>query len=153
MRRTLEERIEERIAYEPNTGCHLWTGHLDKDGYGQITVAKGVIRKPHRVRYEMTRGPIPNGLYVLHKCDTPACVNPDHLFLGTQKENIHDAAAKGRRAVGERHPGAKLRAIDVKRIRERLRAGHTQVAIAKDYGISQDTVSKIKLNRLWKEGS
>ena len=79
---------------EPNTGCLLWLGH-SYDRYGNFKI-KGKGVRAHRYAYELTYGPIPTGLCVLHGCDTPLCVNPEHLFLGTQKENAMDREAKGR---------------------------------------------------------
>jgi len=80
---------------EPNTGCLLWTGYSDKLGYGRVNINKkyGLL---HRLSYEKYKGQIPNGLCVLHKCDTPACFNPDHLFLGTKYDNKMDSIRKGR---------------------------------------------------------
>lgn len=82
---------------EPNTGCILWTGHLCARGYGRIGYAsKGSAVLVHRIAYECANGPIPRGMVVCHTCDTPMCVNPDHLFVGTQKDNMRDMFKKGR---------------------------------------------------------
>src|ERR1700728_2715027 len=102
---TLLERFEFYAMPEPNTGCWLWAGAVDSDGYGAICVGPDVkkergyatkIRKAHRISYELFRGPIPDGLGVLHRCDMPCCVNPDHFFLGTNTDNVRDMIAKGR---------------------------------------------------------
>lgn len=91
--------IMNRVEQEPNTGCWLWTGAvIPVSGYGQMRYGKGTPKKAHRVSYEIFVGPIPDGLYVCHRCDTPLCVNPDHLFLGTAKDNAQDAMRKGRYA-------------------------------------------------------
>jgi hypothetical protein len=92
---TLSERLDMLTVTEPNTGCHLWVGAISYGGYGKIKMS-GRGRLAHRVSYAHKFGPIPDGLMVLHKCDTPACVNPDHLFLGDAKDNIVDAVKKGR---------------------------------------------------------
>jgi hypothetical protein len=79
--------------------CVMWTGSVDKDGYGKFATGPGGGQKhhrPHRWIFERLRGPIPDGLVLMHTCDRPGCVNVDHLVVGTQKENIHDAIAKGR---------------------------------------------------------
>ena len=76
------------------TACHQWTAYT-LNGYGRFRVGAKMIRS-HRVSYEIHRGPIPDGLHVLHECDNPTCVNPDHLWLGTNQDNIDDKMAKGR---------------------------------------------------------
>ena len=73
-------------------GCWMWTAGRDGDGYGSYR-----NKRAHRVAWQLTRGPIPDGLVVCHSCDNPACVRPDHLFLGTQQDNIQDMLRKGRR--------------------------------------------------------
>lgn len=81
----------------PETGCWLWVGRTTKDGYGLLAGGRrGKSLRAHRAMYQATRGPIPAGLFVCHKCDTPSCVNPDHLFLGTPKDNVIDMFRKGR---------------------------------------------------------
>lgn len=97
-KKTLKEKFDEKYIPDPNTGCWLWSASLYKDGYGQI-VDKESRRSPkraHRVSYELYNGPISDDVLVLHRCDTPACVNPDHLFLGTHNDNMKDKVKKGR---------------------------------------------------------
>lgn len=92
----LAARFFEKTIPEPNSGCLLWTGgSRSGDGYGMIDVA-GKTYQAHRVAWQMEHGPIPSGAYVCHRCDTPACVNVAHLFLGTQRDNVRDAWRKGR---------------------------------------------------------
>jgi hypothetical protein len=80
---------------DKTTDCWLWTGGKHRQGYGQISIARKMALA-HRVSYELEVGPIPPGMSVLHKCDVPGCVRPDHLFTGTQKDNMADCARKGR---------------------------------------------------------
>ncbi len=84
------------------TGCWEWTRAKTHDGYGHMTYRLGISSKAgsvlaHRLAYEITKGPIPAGMYVCHHCDNPPCVRPDHLFLGTQRDNVYDSIAKRRR--------------------------------------------------------
>lgn len=109
------ERFERKVQLCPG-GCHLWAGATNRDGYGSFWsgeyIAGDSRRGPvmvlaHRWAYERFIGPIPASLYVLHHCDTPACVNPEHFFLGTQLDNVRDCAAKGRR--NQLRPGRRRR--------------------------------------------
>lgn len=95
-------RVDFWSHVEKSSGCWLWNGALGNDGYGKTTI-DGQTRRAHRAAWELTNGPIPKGLLVCHHCDTPACVRPDHLFLGTPRDNTHDAVAKGRLSAGDRH--------------------------------------------------
>jgi hypothetical protein len=88
--------IEASVEFEPNTGCWLWERGVTGDGYGSLKFA-GYPRGAHRASWVAHRGPIPAGLHILHRCDTPQCVNPDHLRPGTHRENMGDMSAKGRR--------------------------------------------------------
>jgi hypothetical protein len=92
---SLSERVDRMSIPEPTTGCHLWIGPINDGGYGKIKV-NGQMCRAHRVSYAANVGTIPDGLMVLHRCDTPACVNPNHLFLGSARDNIVDATKKGR---------------------------------------------------------
>jgi hypothetical protein len=105
---SLERRLAERSVRDPKTGCLLWTASKNHTGYGHL-FWKGVPQLAHRAAWLARHGPIPAGLYVCHRCDVRPCINPDHLFLGTQKDNMIDKALKmghGRREEGvpERRP-------------------------------------------------
>lgn len=96
----------EKVTFEPNSGCWLWLG-ADSKGYGRTMIRRKQMAA-HRLSYELHRGvTVPAGLVVLHSCDVPCCVNPSHLSVGTQMENIHDALAKGRHTTQGTGPTAK----------------------------------------------
>ncbi len=101
MRAGIAARLERHISPEPNTGCWLWVGAYHKTGYGLISSDADERKRrknilTHRAVWTVVNGDIPDGLFVLHRCDNPPCVNPSHLFLGTQRDNIADMHAKGR---------------------------------------------------------
>ena len=142
-----EARFEQLYIPEPNSGCWLWEGRTGH-GYGRLKYAGHQI-SAHRLSWILHRGEIPQGMWVLHKCDTPLCVSPDHLFLGTHLDNVRDRERKGRGHLrpGEAHPEAKLTEEDVRAIRSDARS---QMAIARDYGISDSQVANIQLRRAWR---
>lgn len=146
---SLLERFEERYIPEPNSGCFLWTGVSHGNGYGGMTDENRKNAYAHRVSWRLFRGEIPKGLWVLHKCDTPCCVNPDHLFLGTGADNHRDMMEKGRQNIpfGERHHCAKLTVQQVLEIRLSKDRG---TALALKYGVDKSTVYKIRDGKKWK---
>lgn len=157
VRMTIVERFESLISPEPMSGCWLWTG-APGDGsrngqYGRFRMS-GRQCKAHRAAWLLLRGQIPNGKHVLHRCDNPACVNPDHLFLGSNEENVADRVAKGRTGwkarQGESHPMRKLTEDDIRSIRLRSSNGESCRSIAADFGIHYATVSEIKNLRKWR---
>lgn len=97
-KRNIELRIKRNILIWPNS-CWIWGLRVDKQGYGRINF-NSKTEQAHRISYKAFRGDIPNGMCVLHKCDNPTCVNPDHLFLGTKKDNVQDMILKGRANFG-----------------------------------------------------
>lgn len=136
-----------KVDHGSNDDCWLWTRGLTFSGYGQFHVKRRGL-KAHRVAWEITYGEIPAGLCVCHKCDNRKCVNPAHLFLGTNAENMADRNAKGRQAgpVGEANRGAKIKSADVYCIR--LAVGK-QSEIARRFGLSEAQVSRIRSGKNW----
>jgi hypothetical protein len=133
--------------------CWLWTAGKSWNGYGQFNTKEGTKWAPgraHRFSYESVNGAIPDGLGVLHLCDSPACVRPSHLFLGTQADNMRDMAEKGRAVRGEAHPRAKLTVEKVLGIRAGHKHGATGAALASEYGVNASCISKVIAGRLWK---
>lgn len=134
-------------------GCWEWNGYVDKNGYPQVHYHNGKRNtnyKAHRLSYEIYKGEILNGYKVCHTCDNPTCTNPDHLWLGTPKENSLDAKKKGRYQKGEDRHNAKLFEKDVKKIKKMLVLGITQTRIAKEYNVHIMTINSIAKCRNWK---
>jgi len=130
------------------SGCWLWTGALNPNGYGNATI-KTKSTYAHRAFYELHVGKIPEGMFVLHKCDIKCCVNPSHLFAGTHKDNMADMVAKGRSTKGDRG-SRKLSSNDVIKMRDLISAGVKQITLARDFNVSTSLVSLIKNNRSWR---
>lgn len=141
----MRERIDALTEKIPECGCWLWVGNLNKNGYGRLSV-NNKLQLAHRVSYSYFSGKeIPEGLVVCHRCDTPACVNPNHLFLGTHNDNSQDKVSKNRQKRGEN--GSTLSESQVKAIRFDSR---TQRDIAEEYGVSQSQISLIQRGVEWK---
>jgi len=140
--RTFDQRFWEKVL--KTDGCWIWVGSRSTAGYGNIRGARTVLYA-HRVSYELHVGPIPAGLFVCHRCDTPACVNPAHLFLGTPADNLHDMATKGRwrGRRGASSPRAAFSWPDVQVIRSRIAAGESRRGIAKEYGVHSTTIANL----------
>jgi hypothetical protein len=143
----LAERLK-RHSRPHESGCRLWTAAKKQFGHGRLMWA-GKVRSAHRLAWEVENGPIPKGMFVCHKCDVPACVNPDHLFLGTAADNARDRAAKGRghKLRGRLIGGAKLTDAQVIAIRADSRF---QREIAVDYGVSVSLIGQIKQRLVWR---
>ncbi len=129
-----------------NDKCWLWTRSKKNSGYGQV-MCSGKNYRAHQIAFLIHYREIPTGMCVLHRCDTPSCVNPNHLFLGTQKTNVQDMVRKKRNIFGERHKNAKLSA---KQVSEILDSCATNAQIAMRYGVSRTLVGKIKGGERWK---
>jgi len=135
-------------------GCWLWNRSLDGKGYGQLMI-DGKIRRAHRVAYYLAHGDIPEGMVILHTCDTPRCCNPAHLKLGTQIENLVDMRQKGRHAHGETNGSAILTAALVAQIRSeyvpgsRWHPGASHEYLAGKYGVDRKTISDLLARKTW----
>lgn len=131
--------------------CWLWTGHTNHAGYGTLGIDGGPDQFAHRLSYELHVGPIPEGMRVCHTCDNPPCVNPAHLFPGTNADNMEDKVRKGRQMRGSRQHFAKLTEETVVEIRRRYAAGGImQKDLAAEYGVSRGTMSQLLSGQLWK---
>lgn len=158
----LADRLRTKANHLPGPdGCWLWTGWLNTNGYGLLRrgrAGEGFLYA-HRVAYEIQHGPIPPGKEVCHSCDVKyspgdityrRCIRPDHLFLGTHRENVLDSVAKRRHTYGDRHPQAKLTGVQAIEIRVRYAGGgSSQEALGREYGISQSQVSAIVRGENW----
>ncbi len=145
----IAERFWEQVE-RINGGCWLWTGKKIRGGYGDFVIAGRHIIA-HRWSWMEANGAVPEGLLVLHRCDNPPCVNPMHLFLGTQQDNMDDQLAKGRRppAKGEQNKHARLTATQVEQIRDLVRQGLRNPAVAARFGICPQYVSAIASGKSW----
>lgn len=143
--KSIIERLYRKVVHS-ESGCWIWGGARNSGGYGHLTI-NGVTKTANRVSWEEHNGPIPEGMYVLHRCDVRACINPKHLFLGSAKDNTHDAISKGRlNKVGEAHHNSKLTQAQVLEIRQNSKSHED---IAKEFGISKSHVSSIKNFQRW----
>lgn len=142
-----EERFWSMV--EKADACWLWTGYTMSSGHGQMYHPDGTMLV-HRFSWELHNGPIPEGLVVCHKCDVPNCVNPSHLFLGTQSDNVQDAVNKGRLQHGETNGHSKLKVDDVLSIIRLRKSGLTEPQIASQFGVSRGAINSILRNKTWK---
>ena len=161
--KTAEQRFWEKVDKTSSPrGCWLWT---KGDGYG-VFWAEGKCVSAHRFSWLIHFGQVPDRLDVLHTCDTPACVNPQHLWLGTNADNVADMLSKGRQAAGDKssarlhpesllrgteHPNAKLNDEQVRFIRAAYTGSNrTQQSLANEFGVNQTIISDVILKRTWK---
>lgn len=149
--KTLRERFEEQYIPEPMSGCWLWTAWTDVQGYGRIRFGGGKRMGAHRASYLIHKGALDSNLCVLHRCDTPSCVNPDHLFLGTNNDNVRDRVKKDRscRRLGIENVSAKLKEAQVLEIKSAPRY-ITHTHLAKRFGVSGEHISRIRNGEAWK---
>ncbi len=170
----LKSRFWEKVGiYNSHSDCWEWRGTKRSDGYGNIR-SDGKVIRAHRLSYTLNVGKIPNGIFVLHRCDNPSCVNPRHLFLGTAKDNSQDMMSKGRNmhitkpwtlARGDRNgthtkpetvrrgsriEWAKLDEGKVREIRSRYSGGESAPTLAKEFGVYFGTIYKVIYRHTWK---
>lgn len=147
IRESVEKRLLERREIT-DSGCWLWTGTLNSQGYGKIyTAHAGRYWLCHRIAYTIWVSPIPDGMQVLHRCDRSRCYNPAHLWIGTQSDNTRDAAKKGRSRGGK---PSTLTVYDVREIRRLRREGMTYAKIAARFSISSMSAWDVANYKSWK---
>jgi DNA-binding CsgD family transcriptional regulator len=135
--------------------CIIWEKCVGDTGYGKLGI-NGKSLYAHRYHWEKKNGVIPKGMVVCHSCDNKLCINTDHLFLGTQKDNVHDCISKGRFSFkttfpkGEKHKIAKLKNKQVVEIKRLLKIGASLASLGRIYGVDPSTISQIKSGRAWK---
>ena len=145
---TWRDRLLSKISPEPNSGCWLWTGNVTQAGYGVLRSGgkDEPIKYAHRLMYEMHYGFEPSGKVVRHKCDNPLCVNPEHLLIGTQADNVQDAVDRKRMRHGSNHPNSKLNEFQVSIIRK---LNLPLKSISDIFGVGISSISQIRNNLSW----
>ena len=159
-----EENFWSQVQVLETDQCWPWVGYVTRFGYGSVTW-HSKPQMAHRVAFFLTKGAIPDGLLVRHKCDNARCCNPSHLELGTTQDNVADRVARNRSAFGkkngahtkpERHPkgerqaNAKLKDVDIPVIRDLFASGHTIAAVARLYGMGETPIRNIRNGTAWK---
>ncbi len=147
---TIQQRFWSKVDKLGPDECWNWLASKRTAGYGHFRLGK-TMKSAHRISWLFVHGPIPEGMFILHICDNPSCVNPDHLFLGTHQDNADDKVNKGRHVPckGSRNGYSKLTEEDIPHIRKLHDNGISQTAIAEEYGVIQATISKIVLGNSW----
>jgi len=147
--RTRLQYFESLIKINNDTGCHEWVGPK-KEGYGWFSI-DGNLKSAHRISFEIHKGPIPEKINVCHSCDNPSCVNPEHLWLGTQFDNVNDMMSKkrGNKASGESHHKAKITEDDVRLIRSLLSEGISMRHIQHKLNISYRIIQRVCSGQSW----
>lgn len=149
--RTPHQRFLDKVDIDNSeSGCWIWKAGKSKEGYGKLRILDKT-KPAHRFSYELYKGEIPEGVFVCHSCDNRACVNPDHLWLGTHDDNMADMVYKERSKAGEDNPSSKLTVSDVKDIRNLfVKNSYTQTLLAEMFGVSQQSIGRIVNNLSYK---
>lgn len=151
------ERFWKYVTKTEGDGCWEWTGHRTRLGYGRLKIGhrpKARSAEAYRISWEIHHGPIPEGLCVCHRCDNPPCVRPDHLFLGTHRDNMLDAAAKGfmGRARAERNGNARLTWEIVRDVRRLYATGlYSQKQLAERFGMCPASAHNVVTGKYWRD--
>ncbi len=143
----LSQKIQDNSVRVPESGCWIWIGSLNKYGYGRLTFGAKTNIGAHRASYELRHGKIPDGLFALHRCDIKCCVNPDHIFIGTQQENMSDKVAKNRQAKGHRHGMSRLSEEQAK---EAKFGSARPSELAKKFNCSAVMIRQIRSGLYWR---
>ncbi len=153
----LNKSFEKNVVRQE--GCWDWKGSVSKGGYPVMTCRRSIgPDRGHKASWIIHKGEIPKGMFVCHSCDNPICTNPEHLWLGTHKQNNDDKISKGRAKYqqppimkGDENPSRKLCSEQVKEIRNLLAKGFTCVEISKKFNVHQKTISRIKCGHMWSD--
>ena len=137
----MNTRFHSRIKVDPQTGCHVWTGSITPEGYGVFLVNRK-LHGAHRIAWELANGPIPKGLSICHRCDNRPCVNPEHLFLGTNQDNHADMMAKGRNVPRKGEP---RRGIYIRRKEEAFFSTEEYLEMLKTLGLTPHSTVTAKV--------
>ena len=144
---SIAQKLDQYSIKIPESGCWIWNGSVTNHGYGRLTFGAKQVISAHRASYEHKHGSIPAGMLALHHCDVKCCVNPDHIFLGSQQDNMTDKVCKNRQAKGNKHGQAKL---TEQQAREAKFGTATPMELAKQFNCSATMIRQIRGGLYWK---
>ena len=152
MKLSIQQRFEKKVVLIPFSDCHHWTGATAKFGHGQLANGLGGWLFAHRFAFEQKHGPVEKGKFVLHHCDNPSCVNTNHLYVGSKKDNAQDRENRnrGNHAFGSNHGRSKLSVSQVRDIRDEFDTGkYSFQQLGKIYGVDGKSIADIVNRRNW----